>query len=75
MGQQMTHALLTYFCAFCGKKIVLGYLRKLKMIEHLRSASGESIIKEPSANLSRQVAGHHLRQKKFYRSNMPGTKP
>ncbi len=37
---------MNYFCAFCGKKIVLGYLRYLHLIEDLMSAFGGSIIKD-----------------------------
>jgi hypothetical protein len=30
---------MNYFCAFCGKKIVLGYIRYLQMIEYLMISS------------------------------------
>jgi len=29
-------ALMNYFCAFCGNKIVLGYSRYLQMFEYFR---------------------------------------
>jgi len=54
MGRSFS-ALVIIFCAFCGKKLLLGYFSYFQMIEYfrlnieyLRFASGGSILKDLS---------------------------